>query len=579
MLENLYPKGSNAQWVGELIEHAIDAIISIDTNSRVTLWNPAAERIFGYSADEALSQSLPALIIPERFRELHIRGMEHYLATGEGPLLGHTVEVTAQRKNGSIFPIELSIFKNDDVLTSGFTAIIRDVTIRKHIEEELSQKSEELETLVQLQKLQLTTASQREALTQEIIESIRNEIDLDKIIQLAIDYVGKITDADRCVIWMFDSTTGQFKFPSYEYRRNIKITPISESSNPERMLFPFQLGNEEIIGIPDVSSIKGMTKEDSLGIQERKVTSMLHVPIKYKDTLLAVLRVHTEEKHIWNHETIIMVGNIATQIAIATHHAILLNQAQQYATKLRQSNEDLEHFATVASHDLQAPLRKIKMFCSYLEKSASYKLSAEEKDYLIRLEKSVTKMQGLIDDLLAFSRISRRGKAFLKTDLSILTDEVLQDLQPIIRENDGQVEVNEMVVAEVDPSQMQSLIFNLVENGIKFHRPNVQPIVKVSAFPLDEQYYELVVSDNGIGISDENLEEIFHIFRRLHSEKSYPGTGVGLAICKKIAERHNGTIIATSIVGQGSTFRVKLPFSPANPESMRTYARLEGNRE
>jgi light-regulated signal transduction histidine kinase (bacteriophytochrome) len=238
---------------------------------------------------------------------------------------------------------------------------------------------------------------------------------------------------------------------------------------------------------------------------------------------------------------------------------------KDYANRLQESNRDLEYFAMIASHDLQAPLRKIGLFSQAISEDQNTKLSEESQDYFHRILKSVEKMQKLIGYLLDLSRINRKGQSFQKTDLSGIVKEAVRDLNGFIKETNGRVEIGNMLTAEVDADQIQSLIFNLIENGLKFHRKGVPPVIKISAEPVDENSYQINVQDNGIGIPREHFQKIFQIFQRIHRE-AYPGTGIGLSLVLRIVERHGGYITVESETQEGSTFKVKLPFSPSTKE-------------
>lgn len=242
---------------------------------------------------------------------------------------------------------------------------------------------------------------------------------------------------------------------------------------------------------------------------------------------------------------------------------IALKSAQEdlkeYAAKLESSNQELEHFATIASHDLQEPLRKVILFSEHLKTISESLLNAEGQDDIERIQRSTRRMQNLIDDLLDLSRVTRRGKPFQKTDLGEVAKEVSADLHFQCKESGGHIEIGPMMTIDADPGQMQQLMHCLLSNALKFHREGCPPVVKVSAQPFDEEFCQLTVEDNGIGIKEEYYERIFETFARLHGKNTYPGTGIGLAIVKKIAERHKGSVKVHSVPGEGSTFTVMLP--------------------
>lgn len=230
-----------------------------------------------------------------------------------------------------------------------------------------------------------------------------------------------------------------------------------------------------------------------------------------------------------------------------------------YANRLEKSNKELEQFATIASHDLQAPLRKVVMFSDFIKTTAGENLPADCYDYIERIQKSVLKMQALISDLLVLSRVTRKGKPFDPVDLGDVIQEVLSDLEAYCRDNNGTVEIQEAMTIDADATQMHQVFQNLIGNALKFHEKGVPPVVRVSARPVDENTCEIRVQDEGIGFDEKYLDRIFAVFERLHGEHAYEGTGMGLAIVQKIAERHGGSVTAESQPGHGATFIVRLP--------------------
>ncbi len=233
--------------------------------------------------------------------------------------------------------------------------------------------------------------------------------------------------------------------------------------------------------------------------------------------------------------------------------------------QLRQSNRELEDFAYVASHDLQEPLRKIQAFGDRLRARYAGALTAEGADYVERMQRAAGRMQTLINDLLTFSRITTKGQPFVPVDLGAVAREVVHDLEMRIHDSGGEVVVGELPTVEADPLQMRQMLQNLVGNALKFHRPGVAPHVELSAV-IDDNTARVCIADNGIGFEEKHANRIFTMFERLHSRQTYEGTGIGLAICRKIAERHGGEIAATSRPGQGSLFTVTLPVQQSEGE-------------
>jgi PAS domain S-box-containing protein len=241
-----------------------------------------------------------------------------------------------------------------------------------------------------------------------------------------------------------------------------------------------------------------------------------------------------------------------------------------YADKLERSNRELQDFARVASHDLQEPLRKILAFGDRLQTKVADSLDEQGQDYLERMCKAAARMQTLITDLLAFSRVEIKGQAFVPTDLNVIAKEVLADLETRIEDAGGRVDIDKLPTIDADPTQMRQLFQNLISNSLKYYRVGIPPIVRIHSQNLDgphsldenglpRQLFQILVDDNGIGFDEKYLDRIFTVFQRLHKKGEYEGTGVGLAICRKIVDRHSGSITARSSPGQGATFVVTLP--------------------
>ena len=227
------------------------------------------------------------------------------------------------------------------------------------------------------------------------------------------------------------------------------------------------------------------------------------------------------------------------------------------ARELARSNADLEQFAYVASHDLQEPLRMIASYTQLLDRRYHDKLEAEAKEFMGFIVDGALRMQRIIEDLLAFSRVGTRGKDFKPTSLDTVFQRALANLSTAIAESGAKVTAGELPTVLGDPTQLEMLLQNLIANAIKFHGKE-QPVVTVTAQRKDKEWL-VAVADNGIGLDLKFADRIFIIFQRLHTAAEYPGTGIGLAICKKIVERHGGRIWVESKSGEGATFFFKLP--------------------
>lgn len=231
---------------------------------------------------------------------------------------------------------------------------------------------------------------------------------------------------------------------------------------------------------------------------------------------------------------------------------------ERRAAELARSNEELDQFASIASHDLQEPLRKVRTFTQQLIVTESDHVSEKGRDYLQRANTAAERMQRLIEDLLKFSRVSTQGRPFTRVDLDEVAREVLSDLETQIGDAGAVVRISGLPVIEADALQMQQLMQNLISNAVKFRREGVTPQVDVSA-KVDGGSLRLTVKDNGIGFEPRYNLRIFRVFERLHGRSEYAGTGIGLALCRKIADRHGGSIEADSEPGVGSIFTVTLP--------------------
>jgi PAS domain S-box-containing protein len=241
---------------------------------------------------------------------------------------------------------------------------------------------------------------------------------------------------------------------------------------------------------------------------------------------------------------------------------------RQSTVQLERSNHELQDFAYVASHDLQEPLRKIVVFGERLKEKKIEDLGPEAKDYLERMQKAASRMQTLINDLLTFSRVTTKARPFTQVNLAEVAADVVNDLEGRIEQVKGRVEVvGTLPVIDAESLQMRQLLQNLMGNALKFRRPEEPPLVKVEAEVVSDpgaptrQLCKLMVSDNGIGFDEKYLDRIFNVFQRLHTRNEYEGTGMGLAITKKIALYHGGDITAKSSPGHGATFIVTLPVS------------------
>lgn len=231
---------------------------------------------------------------------------------------------------------------------------------------------------------------------------------------------------------------------------------------------------------------------------------------------------------------------------------------KQYIAELNRSNQELQQFAFIASHDLQEPVRKVLFYSNYLTSQYANKLDEKGSDFLENIQSAAKRMRNLIQDLLLFSQINRKEIKFSKVDLNEIAKDSVQDLEIMIDERKAQVNIQTLPTIKGDERMMRQLFGNIISNSLKYARKELTPVIDIKCSELNG-FYELVFTDNGIGFDEKYLPQMFTLFQRLHSREEYEGTGLGLAICLKIVEMHGGAIRAEAAEGKGASFFVSLP--------------------
>ncbi len=503
-MQNRYRNVDDQSRLKAIIETAVDGIITIDTEGRMESANPAAARIFGYEPEEMIGRNVH-MLMPEPDHGLHDGYIKRYMQTGEGQIIGKGREVLGKKKDGSLFPFFLSIAEvklQDKII---FTGIVHDISDLKKTEEALRE----------------------------------SESKINSIIQTAVD--GIITIDRRGVMEMVNPAAARlFEYEEHELigrKINMLMPEPDQSLHDNYMHHYHETGERRIIGIGrEVSGLK-------------KSGTIFPLYLSISEVQLTDRKVYTGFIHD------------------ITQQKLSEERLRRYAAELERSNRELQDFAYVSSHDLQEPLRKIQAFGDRLKTKEYEKLSDQGKDYVDRMLNAASRMQNLINDLLDFSRVTSKSKAFVQVSLdSVLTD-VLSDLEITIEKTGAQIQRAPLPHIEADPTQLRQLFQNLVSNAIKFRKENEQPQINIFARELQgkarmtstpgDEMVEIHVQDNGIGFDEKYLDRIFNIFQRLEGQK-YEGSGIGLAICRKIAVRHGGDITAHSQAGIGTTFIVTL---------------------
>jgi PAS domain S-box-containing protein len=311
----------------------------------------------------------------------------------------------------------------------------------------------------------------------------------------------------------------------------------------------------------DVEMAKGLANRASLAIYNANLYQAAQTEIRERERLQGELEAANEEleNRVAERTKQLEKTNAGLQKEIMKRHEAE-RVLQEYGKNLSRSNQELQDFAYVASHDLQEPLRKIQAFGDLLESEYGSEIG-EGIEYLKRMRNAASRMSVLIEDLLAFSRVTTKVHSNVAVNLNTIADEVVGDLEARIAQTNGQIDVQPLPTVWADATHMRQLLQNLIGNALKFHRKDIPPQVKVYTQPIaaSDTCYSICVEDNGIGFDEKYLDRIFSVFQRLHGKDMYEGTGIGLAVCRKIAERYGGTITATSKKNTGSIFTFSIP--------------------
>jgi PAS domain S-box-containing protein len=477
-----------------LLEAAPDAMVVVNQAGEIVLLNLQAEKQFGYSRDELLGQKVTNLI-PEGFAERIVADGRRSAADALAQQIGTGIELTARRKDGSEFPIEimLSPLKNADGIL--VTAAIRDISVRNAAEKHLAQMEGRYRGLLEAAPDAMVVVNQA-----------------GEIVLLNLQ-------AEKQFGYSRDELLGQ------------KVTNLIPEGFAER-----------IVADGRRSAADALAQQIGTGIEltaRRKDGSefpieMMLSPLENADGILVTAAIR----------------DISVRRAAATD---LVNKVEE----LSRSNEELGHFAYVASHDLQEPLRMVASYLQLLSRRYKGRLDTEADEFIDFAVDGAGRMQRLIQDLLAFSRVGTTGRALTPTSSEAALARALVNLRSALNETGALVTHDPLPTVLADEMQLAQLFQNLVGNAIKYQRAEV-PLVHVSAARNKGKRWVFAVRDNGLGIAPQYFEKIFGMFQRLHKRDEFDGTGIGLAICKKIVERHGGLISVDSQSGEGSTFRFDL---------------------
>jgi len=480
-----------------LVTSSTDAIMSKTPDGIVTTWNPAAERMFGYTEREMRGRPMALLIPPDRADE-----ETHILAKiRNGESVEH-FETIRRRKNGELFPISVTISPIKDTAGTiiGASKIARDISGRKAAEMHLAQIEGRYRGLMEAAPDAMVVVNQS-----------------GEIVLLNVQ-------AEKQFGYSRDELLGQ------------KVTNIIPMGFAERLIA------DDLRSAEDASA-----QQIGTGIElvaQRKDGSEFPIEI-----MLSPLE---------SAEGTLVTAAIR-DISVRKKAAVVL---QQKVDELNRSNEELGQFAYVASHDLQEPLRMVGSYTQLLARRYKGKLGTDADEFIAFAVDGASRMQRLIQDLLAYSRVGSKGRDLLETSSEDALQQALVNLRGAVEASNAVVTHDPLPAVLADEMQLIQLFQNLVGNAIKYQRPGV-PHVHVSAVRNGGKTWDFSIKDNGLGIDPQYFEMIFGMFQRLHKRDEFSGTGIGLAICKKIVERHGGSISVKSQPGEGSTFHFALAAAPA----------------
>jgi PAS domain S-box-containing protein len=395
-----------------------------------------------------------------------------------------------------------------------------------------------------------------------ISEAAHNAKDLQSLFELIHTIICQLMPADNFYIALYDPETNMVSFPYYVDEHHSLMSEeekdILVSKRPGKGMTEYVLRTGKPL-LASSEMCEELERKGEIVIIGAMPVDWIGVPLKTGDTVFGVVAVQTYSENVRLKENdkdiLIFVSNqIAMAIERKRAEAALMQQTQELA----RSNAELQQFAYIASHDLQEPLRMVTSYLQFLERRYKGSLDEDADDFIAFAVDGAKRMQAMISALLAYSRVGTRGKSFEPTDVSAILNNALANLVVTIEENDAMVTHDDLPTVMADDVQLTQLLQNLISNGIKFHRQDTRPEVHIGAKHAAGEWI-FSVHDNGIGIDPQYFERIFQIFQRLHTREEYEGTGIGLAMCQKIVERHGGRIWGESKPREGSTFYFTLP--------------------
>jgi PAS domain S-box-containing protein len=614
-----------------VLDATLNAVVVINSGGTITDWNARAEAIFGWKRPEALGRELAEIIIPPQHREAHRHGMKSFLASGEGPVLNRLIEMSALRRDGTEFPVELSIspLKSGDILT--FCGFITDITARKRAEQKLRESQQLLEAIISNSQavIYVKDLEGRYLLVNRRWSELFHLSEEATLGKTDHEFFGPaeaeaFRAMDQQVLRANHAITAEEIAPQDDGPHtyiSIKCPLWDEAGKPyavfgistdiserkrdeERLQASFKeigdlkaaLDEHAIVAITDPQgkityvndkfcAISKYPREELLGQDHRLINSGHHSKefIRELWTTITHGRVwHGEIKNkakdgsfYWVDTTIVPFLNeqgkprqyVAIRADITQRkraeeeiqklNAELERRVSDRTTQLEAANKELEAFSYSVSHDLRAPLRAVNGFASMALEDFGRQLPEEGRRQLEKICTSGRRMGELIDDLLAFSRLSRQPLRRQNVDPITVVRGVLDELIPLQPDRAIEVRFGPLPPCQGDPALLKQVWVNLLSNAIKYTRGREPAIVEIGCLnETGETVY--FVRDNGTGFDMKYAGKLFGVFQRLHRSDQFEGTGVGLAIVQRIIHRHGGRVWAEAEEGRGATFHFTL---------------------
>ena len=518
-----------------IVESSDDAIIGKRLDGTIVSWNKAAERLFGYRPEEAIGRSISMIVPPNSPNEFP-RVLEK-LSRGQHI---HPYETARVRKDGSEIYVSLTLspILDPDGNIVGASTIARDITDRIRIRQQAY--------IAELSQLALKGAG------------------LDQLMAHAVEAVVRVVKVDFCGLWEAspDGRTLLLRAGSGWSEGEVgQASSPTESSSPSGLAFS---GRSPVV-VEDLGKDRRFANTGFLS--DHGVTSSVSVAIPSGEKSFGVISAYTRRPRLFNRDETNFLQSIANILAAAIERKRAEEQISREKANLEKANLELDSFVYIASHDLRTPLRGISAFASFLKEEYGNQLDENGREYLDEIQRGALKMGDLIQDLLALSRMSRIKNPCERVPASGMVESALNRLTIDMHDYDADIEVQtDMPEIRCDRIKITEVFVNLLSNAVKFARKGVRTRVRVGYTDRGDSH-EFWVSDNGIGIAPEYHQQIFDMFRRLHTDEEYEGTGAGLYIVKKIVENHGGTVRLESRPGAGSTFYFTLPKDPLSKRS------------